>query len=138
MDVACRVFVYGTLKPGGYYYADYCAPSVIAVQEAIAWGRLYHLPMGYPALTEGDRPVQGSLLTFVSAEILDRLDDLEGYDPQRSPLENEYERRTTEVFGSDRQSLGLAWSYWMTEAQVQQWRGVLCEDNVWNGDRAPD
>lgn len=138
MDVACRVFVYGTLKPGGYYYADYCAPSVIAVQAAIAWGRLYHLPMGYPALTEGDRPVHGSLLTFASAEILDRLDDLEGYDPQRSPLENEYERRTTEVFDSDRRSLGLAWSYWMTEAQVQQWRGVLCEDNVWNGDRAPD
>jgi gamma-glutamylcyclotransferase (GGCT)/AIG2-like uncharacterized protein YtfP len=132
MDGTCRVFVYGTLKPGEYYYLDYCAPTVMAVQSAWVWGTLYHLPMGYPALTPGDRPIQGTLLTFPTATILQSLDELEGYDPQGALEENEYIRRLTDIWQGDRTALGQAWVYWMDDAQVQQWGGVLCEGNVWS------
>jgi gamma-glutamylcyclotransferase (GGCT)/AIG2-like uncharacterized protein YtfP len=43
------VFVYGTLKRGGRYHARYC-PTIIDAEPAAVWGRLYHLPQGYPML----------------------------------------------------------------------------------------
>jgi len=44
-----RLFVYGTLKRGGRHHARLCA-GAHAVEPATVWGRLYHLPAGFPAL----------------------------------------------------------------------------------------
>ncbi|MBD2327448.1 gamma-glutamylcyclotransferase [Alkalinema sp. FACHB-956] len=48
---AINVFVYGTLKPGHAAYDRFCAGKTIAEVAAIVPGRLYHLPLGYPAMT---------------------------------------------------------------------------------------
>ena len=44
-----RLFVYGTLKRGHGNHARFCAQAQ-AIEPATVWGRLYHLPAGYPAL----------------------------------------------------------------------------------------
>ena len=54
-----QVFVYGTLKPGEVNYQLYCAESVVEFFPAVAKGLLYKLPIGYPAMTRGDRNVLG-------------------------------------------------------------------------------
>lgn len=48
-----RVFVYGTLKRGFHNHERLCQ-SAVACIPATAWGRLYHLPAGYPALSIPD------------------------------------------------------------------------------------
>ena len=65
------VFVYGTLKPNNSNYQQYCATKVISSQPAIALGQIFALPMGYPAMIEGNDQVQGYLLTFADSNILD-------------------------------------------------------------------
>lgn len=126
-----RVFVYGTLKPGGYYHAQYCADRLITAQEAIVYGLLYDLPAGYPALTAGDRPVYGYLLSFADPAVLQDLDDLEDYRPDRPTVENEYIRQQREVFDLKGRSLGLAWVYLMQPERVEQMGGVLLPDGKW-------
>lgn len=44
-----KLFVYGTLKRGFRNHDRYCR-SAIDIRPATIWGRLYHLPAGYPAL----------------------------------------------------------------------------------------
>lgn len=128
-----NVFVYGTLQPGEFYYSQYCEGKAIKACEAIAFGQLYDLPMGYPAMTLGDRPVYGTLLSFADPAILNHLDELEGYDPGRSPTENEYGRQQIEVFSLDGRSLYFAWIYLMTTVQVQLLGGVLLPEGKWTG-----
>jgi len=65
-----RVFVYGTLKPGEANYKRYCANKVVDVKKAFAQGKLFALPMGYPAMTLGDSQVYGYLLSFSNPRIL--------------------------------------------------------------------
>jgi gamma-glutamylcyclotransferase (GGCT)/AIG2-like uncharacterized protein YtfP len=132
----CRIFAYGTLQPGEYYYPNYCAGAV-SHQPAIAYGSLYDLPIGYPAMIPGDRPVQGTLLIFPTPDILPVLDELEGYSPARSPQDNVYIRRAAPVFDRDLRPLGQAWMYWMTAAQVRELGGVLCESNGWRSAQSP-
>ncbi len=71
-----QVFVYGTLKPGERNYQRYCAGKVVEAQRAFTLGRLFALPMGYPAMTTGADIVHGYLLTFADLAILDALDEL--------------------------------------------------------------
>jgi gamma-glutamylcyclotransferase (GGCT)/AIG2-like uncharacterized protein YtfP len=44
-----RLFVYGTLKRGYWNHDRFCSQAV-SIEPATTWGRLYHLPAGYPAL----------------------------------------------------------------------------------------
>jgi gamma-glutamylcyclotransferase (GGCT)/AIG2-like uncharacterized protein YtfP len=44
-----RIFVYGTLKQGYWNHDRFCSRA-IDIEPATTWGRLYHLPAGYPAL----------------------------------------------------------------------------------------
>ncbi|MCA9402377.1 MAG: gamma-glutamylcyclotransferase [Candidatus Omnitrophica bacterium] len=44
-----RLFVYGTLKRGYANHQGFCA-NARHIEEGATWGRLYHLPAGYPAL----------------------------------------------------------------------------------------
>ena len=136
-----KVFVYGTLKPGECNYQTYCAPKVIEAQRAIALGLLFSLPLGYPAMTAGELPVQGFLLSFSDPAVLNRLDWLEGYDPHKPAAENEYNRQQIQTYSLDSphppisspQPLDWAWVYLMTLEQVNRLGGVLLTNSCWNG-----
>jgi gamma-glutamylcyclotransferase (GGCT)/AIG2-like uncharacterized protein YtfP len=125
------VFVYGTLKPRESNYQIYCAGKVLAEQRAMALGRLFSLPAGYPAMTSGDCPVHGFLLSFASSTILDDLDRLEDYQSDRPCHQNEYNRQLIPTFTPDGRSLGLAWVYVMTLDRVSDRGGVWLPDGWW-------
>jgi gamma-glutamylcyclotransferase (GGCT)/AIG2-like uncharacterized protein YtfP len=120
----CHVFVYGTLKPDQANFEKYCAGKVIAMQQAIAYGELFVLPMGYPAMIVGNSPVYGYLLSFKDDSILESLDELEDYQSDRAFSENLYNRQSIEVFENKSISLGIAWAYFMTLEQVTRFDGI--------------
>lgn len=128
-----QVFVYGTLKPGEYYFPQYCEGRVIAWCEAIAPGLLYDLPMGYPAMTPGDGTVHGVVLTFSSSTVLNELDELEDFDPNRAPQFNEYNRVQMEVVGLNGALIKGVWAYVMEAKRVVKVGGVLIPDGRWTG-----
>jgi gamma-glutamylcyclotransferase (GGCT)/AIG2-like uncharacterized protein YtfP len=51
-----RLFVYGTLKRGGWNHDRFCH-SAIKIETATVWGRLYHLSAGFPALVIPERSI---------------------------------------------------------------------------------
>lgn len=128
-----KIFVYGTLKPEETNYQRYCAGKVVEAKRAIAFGQLFDLPLGYPAMTIGASPVQGFLLTFADPNVLSILDELEDYDPQRLPEENEYYRQQIDIYSPTGQALGLAWVYLMTSKQVQYLEGSPIPSGWWSG-----
>ncbi len=127
-----RVFVYGTLKPGEVNYNLYCAGKVVEAKKAIAFGELFALPLGYPAMIPGENPVQGYLLTFADPTMLSVLDTLEDYDSHRAPAENEYNRYQIEVYNLAREMPILAWIYLMTFEQVKHLQGVPIASGWWS------
>ena len=131
-DEIVKVFVYGTLKPGEANYQRYCADYVVAAQQAVALGQLFDLPLGYPAMTPGNFKVRGVLLSFAKLEILQQLDWLEDYDPQRAIAENEYYREQIEVYDTSLLLLGNAWTYLMTPQQVRTFGGVFLPNGWWS------
>ncbi|NEP16344.1 MAG: gamma-glutamylcyclotransferase [Leptolyngbya sp. SIO4C1] len=127
-----EVFVYGTLKPGGYYHQQYCAPYLTEAIPALVKGQLYHLPQaGYPGMTLGDDWVQGYLLRFVERQVLAGLDALEDYQPGRPAAMNEYVRSQIQVFDSQQQPLAWAWAYFMSAERVRQHQGRYLADGHW-------
>ena len=114
------VFVYGTLKPGGTYHQQYCAPYLKKAQPAQVQGLLYDLPaLGYPVMTLGDGWVKGYLFEL-DAIALPGLDYLEGYIPpdqqtfqKEQDFEEEYIRQQATVFDLAGQPIGAAWIYIM-------------------------
>jgi gamma-glutamylcyclotransferase (GGCT)/AIG2-like uncharacterized protein YtfP len=139
MEKGLRVFVYGTLKPGEINDWVY-RKSRVKAQTAIAYGHLYALPLGYPAMTSGKSLVYGHLLSFASSDILPVLDQFEQHDPEelerhapgQSFQQNQYERRLIEVLDRNQFTLGLAWAYTMTTEQVTQLGGTLLANGNWN------
>ncbi|MBW4652539.1 MAG: gamma-glutamylcyclotransferase [Kaiparowitsia implicata GSE-PSE-MK54-09C] len=135
-----RVFVYGTLKPGGLYYSDYCKAHVVAYWRAIAPGILFHLPAGYPALCWDEsgwdeseaNTVHGYVLEFANPSVLVYLDELEGYSPNRPPEQNEYDRQRLPLRMLDGAPAGTAWGYTMTFTQIQQLGGQRVESGDWS------
>lgn len=126
-----NVFVYGTLKPGkSNYYL--CENYVLTAKKAIAKGKLFHLPIGYPAMTSGEGKVHGYLLSFPDSQILPVLDDLEDYNPTKPMSENIYNRQKEEIFDLDGLSLGQAWIYIMTSEKVNQFGGIPIFDGCWS------
>jgi gamma-glutamylcyclotransferase (GGCT)/AIG2-like uncharacterized protein YtfP len=106
---------------------------VIEEVAAYTWGELYHLPLlGYPGMTEGEERVLGFLLTFADSSMLSALDDLETYDPLRSPEKNEYQRRLATVYRTSGENLGEAWTYFMTKTKVKELGGIFLADGCWN------
>lgn len=128
-----QVFVYGTLKPKGYNYDRYCQGKVIAEIPAYTYGKLYHLKVrGYPAMSEGNYPVQGYVLTFADDTVLKDLDYLEDYQENREKHLNEYNRIKVQVYEPfSHQELGLVWGYQMTEAKLQELGGIFLPDHCW-------
>ncbi len=127
-----KVFCYGTLKPGERNYQRYCGDKVIEKKRAIALGKLFDLPVGYPAMIPGNNRVRGFLLTFADAASLRDLDVLEDYDPQRPPKQNEYQRQLIQTFALNGQPLDQAWTYLMTPEQVRHQGGIFLPDGWWS------
>lgn len=101
-----RVFVYSTLKPGEANYKRYCSGKVVDVKTAFVQGKLFALPMGYPAMTLGNSQVYRYLFSFSNLKILNELDVLEDYQPNRQTSENLYNTQIIEVYEPQSLSLG--------------------------------
>lgn len=127
-----QVFVYGTLKPGEINFAAYCQSRGCEATPAMVFGRLYSLPLGYPAITAGDLPVYGFLLSFPDATALAELDQLEDYDPTRPSEQNEYLREQTDVLLLDRTRVGSAWIYRMSPGRIQALGGIWLPQGDWS------
>ncbi|MEM7553287.1 MAG: gamma-glutamylcyclotransferase [Cyanobacteria bacterium P01_A01_bin.84] len=136
-----KVFVYGTLKPGESNYQRYCAGKIIPIQvgmtdvtpvRAYTFGNLFTLQMGYPAMTTGKSKVYGYLLAFSDCEIMKDLDDLEGYDPSLNAASNLYNRYQVEIFNLQNQPIGNAWTYFMSQEKVKEFKGVYIKDGWWS------
>ena len=130
------VFVYGTLKPGGFYHDDYCAVFRFEAEEGVTKGMLFDFPsLGYPGAIENDgHMIQGVLLRFLHAEseVLKKLDRLEGYYPDRPASENEYYRKQVTVLDkTGREISSEAWCYFMEPEKVRQMMGIAIESGLW-------
>lgn len=128
-----KIFVYGTLQPGEANFPHYCQPHSPQIETAFIPGKLYHLPVGYPALTLGAGWVEGCLLSFEDPEVLKKLDELENYQPGRSPNENEYQRIKALVYANPETILAEAWVYVMTSTKIAQLGGVPFPSSRWTG-----
>jgi len=132
MDITkLSLFVYGTLKPGESNYGRYCCDRVLSAMRVYTWGKLYHLSLGYPGMTEGDEKVHGVLLTFADETYLAAIDRLETYHPERSPSENEYQRYRIPVFDLEDKFLTETWGYRMLPDKVRQYRGIPIASGWW-------
>jgi gamma-glutamylcyclotransferase (GGCT)/AIG2-like uncharacterized protein YtfP len=136
-----QVFVYGTLKPGHWAYERFCAGISHRSEAAIVHGSLYHLPLGYPALTPGTQIIQGYLLSFADPGILQKLDDYENHDPEVIQIHYPevaieqvgYERSQIQVWTTAGKPLGEAWAYLMTPEKIKLLVGVWVENGNWQG-----
>jgi gamma-glutamylcyclotransferase (GGCT)/AIG2-like uncharacterized protein YtfP len=142
MNPLINVFVYGTLQPGEVNY-DICADKVVTVQPAIALGQLFALPFGYPAMTPGRNLIYGSVLSFAQPEILAILDEFEqhepetfaSYAPSHSLEQNQYQRQQILVFDRDQNEQGTAWTYLMTQLQIDRLGGISIPDGRWSSSK---
>lgn len=131
-NTAYKVFVYGTLKPGGHYWPQFCEGKVSAAVPAKIRGELYDLHVGYPGVfMRGDDWVQGYVLTFPKQADFEQLDVLEGYQPDRPAEANEYVRLRVDCFNTEGELLGKVWAYEMTEATFQHFSGTRIESGNW-------
>lgn len=131
-----HVFVYGTLRPGGYYARKICTPYPHDYTPAVVDGRLYHLRPGYPGLTHGPDPVRGEVLSFDDPALLRDLDRLEDFHPNAPPARNLYLRETTQARDpATGHPLGEVQIYRMTEDRVRQYGGVYLAEGEWSIDR---
>ena len=134
-SITHKVFVYGTLKPGGDYWPRFCEGKVTTAIPAKIHGELYDLHLGYPGLfLRGDSWVYGYVLTIPRDEDFEQLDVLEGYQPNRAEELNEYTRVRVECFDQVGVSLGKVWVYEMTETTFRQSAGTRIEHGDWSVD----
>ncbi|MEO0768347.1 MAG: gamma-glutamylcyclotransferase family protein [Cyanobacteria bacterium J06649_4] len=135
-DQLC-VFVYGTLKPGGRYHERYCGAYTPKLIPAAVRGQLFDFPhLGYPAMADGERWVKGYLLVFsqppaVCATLLGELDRLEGYQPNSSVMDSEYERCWLDVFDRSGRFLQQAWVYRMAMDAIAAAGGIPIPHGNW-------
>ena len=126
------VFVYGTLKPGGHYWPQFCEGKVSAPVPAKIRGELYDLHVGYPGMfLSGDSWVLGTVLTFAKQADFAQLDVLEGFKPNRPNQLNEYLRLRVDCFNEHGERLGEVWAYEMTEATFKRFSATRIEDGNW-------
>jgi gamma-glutamylcyclotransferase (GGCT)/AIG2-like uncharacterized protein YtfP len=131
------LFVYGSLQPGGQYWPDYCEQRFERLCPANVRGLLYDLPLGYPAMVAVESPesawVQGCLLWLKSVTDLRNIDKLEGYQPERSAIENEYNRRQFDCYDVNHsQLITRAWAYEMHMDRVSGLKGTLLTSGKWS------
>ncbi|TVP81206.1 MAG: gamma-glutamylcyclotransferase [Puniceicoccaceae bacterium] len=127
-----KVFVYGTLKPGGHYWPQYCEGKVARQQPAKIRGELYDLHVGYPGLRlQGQAWVYGYCLELKDPAHLDSLDYLEGYAPNRPESENEYNRIRVPCFDLEDQPIGQVWAYEITPSAFAKNQTTHIQNGNW-------
>jgi gamma-glutamylcyclotransferase (GGCT)/AIG2-like uncharacterized protein YtfP len=127
-----NVFVYGTLKPGGRYWHQFCDGKVVDAVPAKVRGELYDLHVGYPGLRLiGDSWVQGFRLTFQNEADFLQLDQLEGYAPDRPMEQNEYLRLRLPCADLSGVWLGEVWAYEITAWMLQAHTATRIPDGNW-------
>jgi gamma-glutamylcyclotransferase (GGCT)/AIG2-like uncharacterized protein YtfP len=132
MNQSFKVFAYGTLKPGGHYWPEFCEGKVISQHSAKIRGQLYDLHVGYPGLLlRKDGWVHGYILEFGKNRDLDCLDYLEGYAPNRPESQNEYNRLTVTCYDLNEKALGVAWTYEMTAATFAKHQVTRIKSGNW-------
>lgn len=132
MQTSYKVFVYGTLKPGGHYWPQFCEGKVSEVLPAKIKGELYDLHVGYPGLKlRGENWVLGYVLTFPKEADFLHLDVLEGYVEGRPESENEYTRLRIPCFNLEGEPLGEVWTYEMTDSTAKCHTSTRIEDGNW-------
>lgn len=97
-----RFFVYGSLREGFFNYDKYLKGQVLTNEVATTKGELYHMQhKGYPALIDGDRNIEGEVITVKNPEILvkelDKMENFFGHNNEN----NEYDRVEKEVILAD-------------------------------------
>jgi gamma-glutamylcyclotransferase (GGCT)/AIG2-like uncharacterized protein YtfP len=128
-----KVFVYGTLKPGGRYWPEFCAGKLAAEPlPAKIPGELYGLNLGYPGIIlRGGAWVQGYVLEFATEKDFLHLDDLEGYVPGRPEVENDYNRLRVSCFTPAGEIFEEVWIYEMAPEKIAQHDGTRIESGDW-------
>ena len=99
------VLVYGTLRSGMPNDRLWRGAGARSIRAILPGARLYDLPYGFPAVvllddgeSAGEPVVHGELVTCEDMpELIRALDRLEGYDPDRPPERNHYQRVLVEV-----------------------------------------
>lgn len=132
MNTEFAVFVYGTLKPGGHYWSQFCEGKVSTALPAKIRGELYDLHVGYPGLLlRGEDWVQGYVLSFPREPDFLQLDVLEGYVSGRPDAFNEYRRLKVPYFSLGGEALGEVWAYEMTEATFERHQTTRIPEGNW-------
>ena len=119
-DEPVRVFVYGTLQPGGEAW-HLVAPHACSVDRASVRGVLWDTGLGYPALTldaHGSAPVPGAVVELDPDHAAQALEELDAYEGVGV---GSYERRRVDLI--DGRSV---WTYvWMASVagsrRVARW-----------------
>jgi|694.fasta_scaffold01903_39 gamma-glutamylcyclotransferase (GGCT)/AIG2-like uncharacterized protein YtfP len=90
-------------------------------------------------MTEGDQKVYGYVLKFADEMPLQILDQLETYDPQSAPQDNEYNRRLIPIYDLESgHFLEQVWGYVMRPEKVQELEGIVLPSGWWtNPGREP-
>lgn len=126
------VFVYGSLKPGGCYWPEFCAGKVESPQAARIRGELYDLHLGYPGLRlQGEGWVHGCILSFYNESDFLKLDKLEGYNPNQPYSSNEYIRLKTPAYTTGGEVLTQVWTYEITEHFLLHCHGTRVLNGNW-------
>ncbi|WP_066869112.1 gamma-glutamylcyclotransferase family protein [Clostridium mediterraneense] len=132
-DKIKRFFVYGSLREGFFNYDKYLKGNVLTNEIATTKGELYHMKhKGYPALIDGDRDIEGEVITVNNPdEITKALDEMEGFFGVSNP-KNEYERIEKEVRLSDG-STELCYVYKYVEEDVNNFDDnyIYLNENSW-------
>lgn len=136
MPESTRLFVYGTLKPGEWAFNQFCQDQVITMDPAIAVGRLYHLSLGYPALSLETGWVQGVVLSL-PITLLAAIDHFEGYDPHHTQ-QSEYQRQWQPIYHPDHSPFASAWLYTMARDRIQALGGEWLPRGVWSQSQSPE
>ncbi len=108
-------FVYGTLRPGQGNYRLLAGQTVAEFPATLPGHALYGPGLPYVTAGEEDSAVVGDLIYVAAerhAEVLARLDCLEGYRPDRSDNHYDREARTVRYVDVDgAEATTLAWVY---------------------------
>ena len=127
-----KVFVYGTVMPGGKYHDYICRSTVSSFQKAKVKGKLYDLKVGYPGiLLGGENWVRGYLLIFKNKYVLKKLDILEGFDEKNIQEANEYSRTRISIFDLKEKFIGKAWVYFMKKEQLSRFDYSFIASGEW-------
>ncbi|MBK9293870.1 MAG: gamma-glutamylcyclotransferase [Oligoflexia bacterium] len=102
----------------GMVHHNKLAAMVKEIKPASAQGLLYRLPVGYPAMVDGEGTVKGELLTLDNyKEIIKFMDEFEGYSIQ-NPEKSLTTRVEKQVFIDDGKSPIMADVYLLNPAKL--------------------